>query len=314
MIWYEVFSGDLLEVAESHFQYNNETYIQRIILPKHSSTFTLKFKLFAQLGLEVFLRFNQPNHSYNWFYTFNSADIMSRHPFPDETYLSGDNYFPINAGLIIESQESYLAIFPNFPLGAGMPDQSNFELHLHRNPDKSDGLGISGYYGEYSPAEHEFLIGFTELKPSMIWETYLENKAAPQVFFKGSDNSFTEDLQNAEKNTDGWNFETEYSLINEDRCGYISSIVKRQDDLICRIINICDEPIDPAFRTFELVEELNALGGEIEQRQNAIANGILEFPINDNSARNFVQYPKSYNDGLMQPFNLYTYRIQRRSL
>ena len=238
---------------------------------------------------------------------------MSRHPYPNETYLTGENYFPINGGLLIESLDSYLHIFPEFPLGAGMPNQESFELHLHRNPDKDDDLGIGVYYGEYSPAEHSLLFGFTDLQPHKIWEKYLKNKASPQIFFKGYHNTITELLENAEKNTEKWEYDTDYSLINEDKCAYISSIVQRHDDMICRIMNICDYPINPSFNSFTLEEELNTLGGTAYKRQNAVAEGELEFSINDNSGRNFVQYPKSDEDGLIQPFNLNTYRIKRSS-
>lgn len=238
---------------------------------------------------------------------------MSRHPYPNETFLIGENYFPINAGLIVESQDTYLHIYPNFPLGGGMPDQEHFELHLHRNPDKNDHLGINGYYGEYSPVEHEFLMGFTDLKPKKIWKKYLENKAAPQVFFKSLGNFLTEDFEAAEKTQSKWEYKSKYSLINEDKCGYVSSIMTRENDMICRVMNICDKPITPEFENFAVEEELNTLGGQIEQRQKAVANGILEFTINDNSAKNYVQYPTSDEDGLIQPFHLNTYKIKKIS-
>lgn len=310
-MWYQVFSGDLLQVAESHFIHKNETYVQRVILPTHSPTFTLTFRLFAELGLEIFLRFSNPLHSYDWFYTFNSADIMSRHPFPDLEYLTGENYFPINGGLIIENQNSHLAFFPDFPLGAGMPDQEHFELHLHRNPDKSDDLGISGYYGEYSPVEHHFLVGFTELEPAEIWKRYLANKASPQVFFKGVGTGFTEDIEEAEKVVDRWEHECEYSLVNEDMCAYVSSVVKSEESLVARVMNLCEATISPEFSAFRIVGELNTVGGNIEERKRAKASGDLEFAINDNSERNFIQYPENDEDGMIKPFHLNTYEIKR---
>ena len=236
---------------------------------------------------------------------------MSRYPYPEEEYLIGENYFPISGGLIIENLGSHLHIFPSFPIGAGMPDQGSFELHLHRNPDKDDGLGIKVYYGEYSPVEHSIVFGFTELQPRQIWKKYLSQKSIPQVFFKGHDNTLVEDFEIADKTNNKWEYDTEYSLVNENKCAYISSIVQTHDNTICRILNICDFPITPEFNSFELLEELNTLGGKIEKRQIAIAKGLLEFEINNNSAKNFIQYPKSRDDGLIQPFHLNTFKIKQ---
>ena len=300
-------------MAESIFRHNDQIYVQRIILPIDSSTFTLKFRLYAELGLEVFLKFNTREHSQsdNWFYTFNSADIMSRHPFPDQHDLIGDNYFPINGGLFIENLNTFLHIYPDFPLGAGMPDSSSFQLHLHRNPYADDDLGLDVYYGEYSSAEHSLLFGFTELKPSKIWEIYLENKASPQVFFIGTGTTLTLDLQTAEKNEGKWEFETEYSLINEDKCAYLSSLNIVNNETIARILNVCDKTISPEFDQFVLLDERNTLGGKIEDRKSAKESGILEFTINQNSGKNFVQYPKCENEGLIKPFHLNTYTIDQ---
>ena len=275
----------------------------------------MKFRLFAELGLEIFLRFATPTHSLsdNWFYTFNSADVMSRHPYPDEDYLIGNNYFPINGGLLINSLDTYLHIFPDFPIGAGMPDRDSFELHLHRNPYADDDLGIGEYYGEYSPAEHSFLFGFTDLKPKKIWKEYLQYKTSPLVFFKGLGNSLVSELENSEKNSDKWEYQTEYSLVNEDKCAYLSSIVVREDDMICRIMNICDQTITPEFDAFTILEELNALGGELENRRTVTAQGELEFTMNENSGRNMIQYPKCDQTGLIKPFSFNTYRIELNS-
>lgn len=310
-----MYSGPLLEVAESIFKYHDEIYAQRVILERAASTFTLKFKSYAELGLEIFLNFQTVTHSQadDWFYTFNTADIMSRHPYPEDPYLIGDNYFPINGGLFVKSHDTFLHVYPDYPLGAGMPDSHSFQLHMHRNPWADDDLGLDAYYGEYSPAEHSLILGFTELSTHKIWKEYLQSKEQPLVFFKGYGKTFTEDIEQAEKGNDKWEYMCEYELVQEDNCAYLSSVVVREEDMICRVINICDETVTPDFGSFKLLEELNTLGGTIMQRQIFKAKGVLEFPANMNSGKNFVQYPKCDKEGLIKPYHLNTYRIQRNS-
>ena len=287
--------------------------MQRLILEPTASTLTLKFKSFAELGLEIFLNFKTITHSQaeDWFYTFNTADIMSRHPYPEDPSLVGNNYFPINGGLLIKSNNTFLHIYPDYPLGAGMPDSDSFQLHMHRNPWANEGLGLEDYYGEYHSAEHSLVIGFTELSPHKVWEEYIKSKEAPLVFFKGYGKTFIEDLEHAGKENSRWEYKCEYELVKENKCVYLSSVVVREEDMICRVINICDETITPDFGSFELFDELNTLGAENTPRQYAKGNGVLEFPVNMNSDRNFVQYPKSDKAGLIKPFHLNTYRIER---
>lgn len=307
-----MYSGPFVDVAESIFKHNNELYVQRIILPRHSSTFTLKFKSYAELGLEIFLNFETKTHSQsdNWFYTFNSADIMSRHPFLDKPYLIGDNYFPITGGLLIESGNTFLHMYPDYPLGAGMPDHSSFQLHMHRNPYADDNLGIGVYYGEYSPAEHSLLFGFTELNPGKIWDEYLRNKASPLVFFKSYGETVTEFIEEAEI-VGNWGFNTEYSLMNEDKCVYLSDVNVKGQAMLARVLNICEETMDFELNGLEIVEEVNALGGKLEKRQRAKESGELEFNMNLNSGKDFVEYPQSLKEGLVKPFHFNTYKVQR---
>ena len=302
-------------MAESIFRYNNQTYVQRIILERTASTFTLKFKSYAELWLELFLNFQTTTHSQaeDWFYTFNTADIMSRHPYTDPTYSLGGNYFPVTGALLVKSHSTFLHVYPDYPLGAGMSDSHSFQLHMHRNPALDDDLGLDLYYGEYSPAERSLVFGFTELSTHKVWEEYLKSKETPLVFFKGYGKTFTEDLERAEKIQGKWEYVSEYELVKEDTCAYLSSVVVREEDMIGRVINICDETVTPDFGSFELLEELNALGAEIEPRQLVRENGVLEFIENLNSGRNFVQYPKSDKEGLIKPYNLNTYRIKRNS-
>ena len=287
--------------------------MQRIIFERTASTFTLQFKSYAELGLEIFLNFQTATHSQadDWFYTFNTADIMSRHPYTHSEYSVGGNYFPINGGLLVKSSSKFLHIYPDYPLGAGMPDSHSFQLNMHRNPALDDGLGLGYYYGEYSPAEHALVLGFTDLTTHKVWEEYLKFKETPLVFFKGNKETFTQDFEGAGYENFRWQYKCDYELVPEDKCAYLSSVVVREKDLVCRVINICDETVTPDFRAFKLEEELNTLGAEIHPRQLARESGVLEFAENMNSGRNFIQYPKSDKKGLIKPYYLNTYRIKR---
>ena len=67
---------------------------QTIVLPVNGSTFELKFQLHAGLDDEIFLKFERPPQETDWFYTFNSADIRLRKPFPNKQYVVRGKLLP----------------------------------------------------------------------------------------------------------------------------------------------------------------------------------------------------------------------------
>lgn len=214
---------------------------------------------------------------------------------------------------MVQDQSSYITVFPDFPMGAYMVDSQTFELHLHRNPNQDDHLGIGEYLGEYSPVEHHISVGFSDLSPKKVWNDYLEYKASPMVFFRGAGGVLTEELQDAVETKDKWTYETDYVFENDNQCAYVSSIVTREDGFIGRVLNVCDETVDFEFKNYEIVRELTTIGSEISERNTVPISGELEFSINSNSGKNIVQYPKSSKQGMIKPYNLNTYLLQKKN-
>lgn len=256
------------------------------------------------------MRFTNPVHADDWFYTFNSADIMFRRYAPITNTSVGHNNYPIPGGLLISTQDTFLHIFPTFPLGAGLPNSEQFELHLHRNPQNDDHFGIGEPLYETYSVEHELLIGLTDMNTGPIWKKYIDYKTTPLVTFLSKEKILTEDLEKAFVMKKDWEFSTEYSLLQETTCAYISSIVERNNELVCRIVNICDELISEKINSLDMIREINAIGGELMERNYASPGGVIEGVVN-NSGANFVSYPDVSAVGMISPFDLKTYRMKK---
>lgn len=80
---FSVSEGDLVTVINSVWRYKSQQFTQTLILPKNSKEIELKFEVFAEAGDEIFLRFSRQQNEDDWLYTFNSADIRLRKPFPE---------------------------------------------------------------------------------------------------------------------------------------------------------------------------------------------------------------------------------------
>ena len=147
--------------------YDEQTFVQRILFPNLFSKFMIKFKLFPELGSEIFLRFNLLQNSDNWFYTFNTADVMLRNRYFEDGAACGVNNFPVVGGVLAKMNQKFLHVYPLFPLGAGLGN-SFFELHLHRYPMHNDKLGLGNDFKNPKTVEHSFLIGSTDMDFAVI--------------------------------------------------------------------------------------------------------------------------------------------------
>ena len=223
----------------------------------NGSTFELKFQLHAGLDEEIFLKFERPPQETDWFYTFNSADIRLRKPFPYDQFVAGENYYPIVGGLFIKNSEEFLEFFPKFPLGAVMPSDNAFELHLHRNPRNDDYLGLGTGLNDAEAANHEFLVRIGDFNTTAIWKDYLTHKNSLIIFaVRNNDQDISLELRNNFDKFKDWNSTTEYSLTDENNCVYLSSLGVSNDKMHAKVLNICQNPKKFSLNSTAIIEQV----------------------------------------------------------
>ena len=174
----------------------------------------------------------------------------------------------------------------------------------------NDKLGLGNDFKNPKTVEHSFLIGSTDMDFAVIWKDYLENKAAPMVFFNSSD-KLTEMFNESVKSYENWSFDNEYSLIEENICGYVSSLSYKNHEVFARILNICNKTIDFDLKSWNFIEETGVFGGKKEETRSFDGYGIIEFEINKNSGKKFLQYPDNKESVMIEPFGLSTYRFKQ---
>ena len=308
---YDVYEGEIVSVVNSKWRYKDHEYYQTIVLPMNSITFELKFKLLASLGDEILLEFARPTQESDWFYTFNSADIQLRKPFSDAQGTSGDNYYPIVGGVFINNSQEFLQFFPKFPLGAGMPHDGSFELHLHRNPENDDDLGLVTPLDDKIPVEHEFLIRIGDLNTSTIWKDYLSHKNSMIIFAVGeNEEDIYLDVGNNYERVENWNSNTEYSLTDENKCVYLSSLGVQNEKMYANVLNICSNPERFSLNSTTIIEQV--LINEKPLLRSTIdiqTRGEIVFEANSNSGKSMIRYPMKDKTGMVSPFAFIGYEI-----
>ena len=312
-----MYEGDIVTVVYSSWKHKEQRYVQTLELPNHSDVIRLKFKLFAASGDEIFLRFDYSNHPEDWFYVFNSADIRVKKLFQPRNSLDGENQYPAVGGLFINNHENLpLQIFPKFPLGVGMANNQTFQLHLHRNPQNDDELGLGSGLLDPHPVEHDFLITMDELDPTNIWRNYLLHKNSPIVFGVTSDpKKISLDLSKQKTWHEYWQTETDYSLGEENACVYLSSLVVRQGKKYAKVLNICDTPEGFRLDRHGIVKEVLINENEIPKNRNEIKEDgkSISWDLNKNSGDSVVKYPRAEKEGMISPFHFKAYEIHQQS-
>lgn len=276
--------------------------------------FKLKFETFADSSNDIFLRFARISYNENWFYTFNSADIRVRKPFKKRKDVSRENYYPIVGGVFIRaSNDNLLQFFPRFPLGAGMLDDGGFELHLHRNPSSENQIGFNSGLHDTRSVEHEFLIKLADLNATNIWKSYLLYKNSPIIFaitnYQGSI-SLELELEKAYNWNTIWNYQTEYQLIDEFSCIYLSSITVNNNQSYATVLNICEAAQTLKLHGLKVLDERLLNHQPLEMSKKAFEVGKnLKFNLNSNSGEHVVKFPKASASGDIPAFYLKTYEI-----
>ena len=312
---YSVFKGPVLSLVYTAWTYKSQYYVQTLELPNNSEVMKLKFKLFAQSGDEIFLRFHYLEHPEDWFYVFNSADIRLKKMFKPRTTLYGENQYPAVGGILIGDKDKHpLQIFPKFPLGVGMVDDQTFQLHLHRNTPNSDKLGIEGPLSDPYPVEHDFLITIGDLDFTRLWKNYLLHKHSPIVFGVTSfpsDISLDLGLQKTWKTQ--WNTETEYSLSREDICVYLSSVVVRLGKKYARVLNVCDTPQVLHLDGYVVGKEVLINENQIPESRNEVPvdGSELFWYLNENSGESVIKYSTGDEEGMICPYCFKAYELRQ---
>ncbi|OMJ81124.1 hypothetical protein SteCoe_18487 [Stentor coeruleus] len=306
------YSGSIVDVAESYLRYDQDVFIQRIIVDKITDSFIMTFYVYAERNNDIFYRFHQIYKQKGWFYTFNTANLQKRYFEPNASNKTGHNYYPITGGVVADLGDKFLYFIPTFSLGAGMPFENVFELNLHRHPSYDDQLGIGSYSGDIYPVEHEWIIGFTDLNYQSIWDHFLDHRSSPIVFFNTFNNSLTTNFSLATEYNTIPQYKNTYEFLNNFDCAYLSSLVIRNNSYIFRIFNKCNTQIKVDFT--EDFEELNLGGLPLNNMRKFNEQGYLELIAYNNTGKNVLEYPKGDgNDGIM-PYEMKTYKLKANGI
>lgn len=280
-------------------------------MPNDDETFELKFFVYAEVGSEIFMRFQQKYQKGDWFYTFNTANVMKRTIHPNQYFLRGQNVFPISGALLVKLKEKFLFIVPSFPLGVAMPSDKTFELHLHRHPGKDDQLGLGSYQEDIYAVEHSFSISLRSLNLTDLWLGFLSHRASPYIsFLSGANFSIAESYSESQVFTEPWAYKTEHSLLPNSNCLYISSLNERKGKQICTLLNICDSPQQFDLSGFEALEELDLSGNPLKSVNPIKGGQEIEFLVNKNSGKSVVDFEEKVGRGTIKPFALHSFGVR----
>ena len=308
---YSVYEGEIAVIVSSKWQYNSQEYRQTIVLPRDSETIQVRFEVFAEKGDEIFLRFKHPEAEEDWFYTFNSADIRLRRPFPKKRSVVGEDYYPVVGGLFIKNGQEFLQFFPKFPLGVGMTGVNDFELHLHRNPPYDDVLGLGTPLSDSYPVDHEFVIRIGDLNRTAMWKDYLSHKNSHILFAVGEEEEDIEVNQNRNIERGGsWGSNTEYSLTDGNPCVYLSSLGVNNGTMFAKVLNVCENPEEFTLNSTYIMDEVLVTENPVNNKLIEIQqNGKLAFEVGSNSGEGVLQYPNGFEKGKVSPFSFNAYEI-----
>ena len=193
-----------------------------------------------------------------------------------------------------------------------MPNDSEFELHLHRNPRNDDYLGLgTGLYDEQA-ANHKFLVRIGDFNTTAIWKDYLTHKNSLIIFaVRNNDQDISLELRNNFDKFKDWNSTTEYSLTDENNCVYLSSLGVSNDKIYAKVLNICQNPKRFSLNSTEIIEEVLINEKSLLRiTQDVEIEGEIAFDVNSNSGDSVIRYPREYEDGMVSPFTFTGYEIR----
>ena len=284
----------MIHLFISKFDFKGETITQTVKLFQDDN-FYIDFELFAPLNSDIFSRFEVEENKQGWFYTFNSADLRRRNYIVEEKKTKGSNYYPINSGFMVETENEYLSFFPSFATGAGMPDSNKFEIHLHRHPHRDDNMGLGSYVEDSFPVKHSWLITRGKLSLSSLWNSYLSHKASPSLYFvENSEYSINQNYSNSKYFSDILQINSNDSMFKNDPCKYVSRVYLSNKNLYYRILNICE---NQNLDWLEEFNEANVVGINSDSRIQLYQEGTIEDKARNNNGKNLIRYKQDNGSG-----------------
>lgn len=305
LIYYSAQSGSLAQVIRSEFLFQSEIITQELILTSNNYI-ELSITLNSEINTDIFLRFDNIYTNKGWFYTFNSADLIRRFYIPEDWKTRGSNYYAINGGLLIDLKDSFLSIFPSFPLGAGMPNKHGFELNLHRHPGRDDGLGLGDYVEDGFAVTHSWLITLNDFSLEKMWKSYISHKTEPSLFYLNKNFAVTEKILYSGEFNQAIIANNHTGVVPEDKCKYLSSAAYRQSEVVLNVLNLCGEGSEIGW--LEQMDEVNAGGFEMREKRKWKSGEVFEYKYRNNSGKNVIRYKRTSQKGQIGAFELKTFK------
>lgn len=219
-----------------------------------------------------------------------------------ERFRPADNYYPISGSLWIDLIENFFFIIPGFPVGAGIVNNENFELNLHRSLQSDDGLGLDQNDLDTAEVEHEFKMGFNNLNYNYVWKSYLDHRNQPVVLQKKPKAGSVD--PGADNNLKGGNklLGFEIKVFDAHQCAHFAGFAKRQESYFANVINICNYTIKLPFKNSKLVQPGWL---DFNPDQKRWMSGVeIEMKLHDNTGYNVIQYNFSLSKGKIASFEL----------
>lgn len=286
----------------------NLNYTQEIIIPNQGKFFWLSFNLSSISGDEVFMRLIPPTED---IYTFNTADLIKRFKYENRDDCYGENSVPIVGGFMQNFSSNFMHIYPNFPVGLSM-DPFSISLHLHRNPQYDDVLGLGEPLNDPLPAFHNFYITFDDLNQSKILKNYLNHRNQVLSLSSHQENSkFQVNLDLAQVKTTQNYAKLPKKFLNSNDCLYLSRVFTLSSNLHVSVMNTCEYPVQFSFDRLIIIQETLLNGQNLSTNDLNLNQGEqIQFSINNNIPENIIKLKsnEALND-FISPFELKTFQV-----
>ncbi|CAG9333696.1 MAN2A1 [Blepharisma stoltei] len=236
-------SGKVVQTAQIIWYRKDDKskyFYQKFIL-YDSEKFIWKIGVSAVQNEEITVRFESQDENVIDIFTFNSADLRQREHI-EEIYASrvGKNMYPVPAGAVAKSKNSYLKFYPKFPLGIGVVSPKSFEFLLQRNLSNDDLCGLGVGVTDITIAEHTMHVELGNLIHEEFWRNYLNAKTESYLFPLKDAGKYAlslEDWEEAEVLNEPWKKKTEFYMGFEDNRVYLSSAVIKDSEIFMRVLN-----------------------------------------------------------------------------
>lgn len=190
-----------------------------------------------------------------------------------------------------------------------------FDLHLHRNPQNDENLGLGLPMKDIYFATHHFVLTIEKFNISSIWKNYLSHKNSPILLAAADkEEDINLDLSRNPYRKGNWILDTQYTLVSENACLYLSSLAVRDERMYAKILNICDKPVDFLMDDATILEEVQLNEQPLQaNRSGIITEDQIHFTNHPNLSRSAVTHSNAFKNGSISPFSFSAYEINYTS-